>query len=163
MDCAQAGLLEPAEARDDVRATRPHGIAVAAPGLDPAAAAPLDGVIGGQDDGPALGEDGDDQAEEDLPECRSWLRPMTRRTEQTVRLPVARMAPTARRWALIQTGSEASGAKAAKTDTISGGRSKGVRLRERWLVYHHRSWPATSRICQPTWPKSSGRASFFCS
>jgi hypothetical protein len=71
------------------------------------------------------------------------------------RSPVARRAPTARSWALTQTRSENSGAKAARMATLSGGRSKGVGLRERWLVCHHRSWPTTPWICQPTWPKSS--------
>src|SRR5512142_1740398 len=80
---------------------------------------------------------------------------MVRRTEQTVRSPVTRMAPTARSWALIQTRSENSGAKVTRRATISGGRSKGGGLRERWLVCHHRSWPTTLWICQPTWPKSS--------
>src|SRR5512146_2152609 len=80
---------------------------------------------------------------------------MTRRTAQTVRSPVARRAPTARSWALIQVRSENSGAKAARRATISGGRSKGGGLRERWLVSHHRSWLMTPWICQPTWPKSS--------
>src|SRR5512135_2875900 len=79
---------------------------------------------------------------------------MTRRTAQMVRSSVARRAPTARSWALTQTRSENSGAKAARMATISGGRSKGVGLRERWLVCHHRSWPTTPWICQPIWPKS---------
>src|SRR5512144_315432 len=51
---------------------------------------------------------------------------MIRRTEQTVRRRVARIAPTTRVWALIQTRSENSGAKAARMATISGGRSTGV-------------------------------------
>src|SRR3954451_12914135 len=80
---------------------------------------------------------------------------MTRRMAQTVRTPVARRAPTARSWALIQARSENSGAKAARMATISGGRSTGVGLRERWLVCHHRSWPTSPWICQPTLPKSS--------
>src|SRR5512142_2394193 len=54
------------------------------------------------------------------------LRPMIRRIEQTVRFPVARMAPTARNWALTQVRLENSGAKAAKEATISGGRSTAV-------------------------------------
>src|SRR4051812_19448520 len=49
-----------------------------------------------------------------------------RRTARTVRAPVARMAPTARVWALAQTPWENSGAKAARMATISGGRSTGV-------------------------------------
>src|SRR3954452_24146474 len=80
---------------------------------------------------------------------------MTRRMAQTVRSPVARRAPTARVWALIQVRSENCGAKAARMATISGGRSTGGGLRERWLVSHHRSWLMTPGICQPTWPKSS--------
>src|SRR5512135_1773287 len=51
---------------------------------------------------------------------------MIRRIEQTVRFPVARMAPTARNWALTQVSLENSGAKAAKEATISGGRSTAV-------------------------------------
>src|SRR5512132_1075861 len=51
---------------------------------------------------------------------------MIRRMAQTVRWPVARMAPTARAWALVQTQWENSGAKAARMTTISGGRSTGV-------------------------------------
>src|SRR5512135_907535 len=51
---------------------------------------------------------------------------MIRRIEQTVRFPVARMAPTARNWALTQVRLENSGAKAAKEATISGGRSTAV-------------------------------------
>src|SRR5215210_3260289 len=51
---------------------------------------------------------------------------MIRRMAQTVRCPVARMAPTARVWALGQTQWENSGAKAARMATISGGRSTGV-------------------------------------
>src|SRR5512147_1313212 len=51
---------------------------------------------------------------------------MIRRIEQTVRFPVARMAPTARNWALTQVRLENSGAKAAKKATISGGRSTAV-------------------------------------
>src|SRR3954452_12158488 len=51
---------------------------------------------------------------------------MIRRAAQTVRGPVARMAPTARVWALAQTQGENSGAKAASMATISGGRSTGV-------------------------------------
>src|SRR5512135_997651 len=82
---------------------------------------------------------------------------MTRRTAQMVRSPVARRAPTARSWALTQTRSEDSGAKADRMATISAGRSKGVGLRERWLVCHHRSWPTTPWIGQPIWPKSSWR------
>ncbi|MBV8316257.1 MAG: hypothetical protein JO116_24800 [Planctomycetaceae bacterium] len=46
---------------------RADGIAVAALGPDAAALAPLDGVIGGQDDRPVAGDYGDDQAERDLP------------------------------------------------------------------------------------------------
>src|SRR5512135_1468921 len=57
---------------------------------------------------------------------RSWPLPRIRRTAQTVRGPVARMAPTARAWALVQTQWENSGAKAARMTTISGGRSTGV-------------------------------------
>src|SRR5512135_2358446 len=56
---------------------------------------------------------------------RSWPLPRIRRTAQTVRGPVARMAPTARAWALVQTPWENSGAKAARMTTISGGRSTG--------------------------------------
>src|SRR5512135_534063 len=55
-----------AEALHDVLARRADGIAVAALGLDAATLAPLDGVIGGPDDRPVAGEDGDDQAEQDL-------------------------------------------------------------------------------------------------
>src|SRR5512135_1166460 len=51
---------------------------------------------------------------------------MIRRTEQTVRLPTARRAPTARIWALVQVRSENSGAKVARVATISGGRSTGL-------------------------------------
>src|SRR5829696_4513045 len=51
---------------------------------------------------------------------------MIRRRAQTVREPVARRAPTARVWALVQTQGENSGAKAARMATISGGRSTGV-------------------------------------
>ena len=43
-----------------------HGIAIAPPGLDPAATASLDRVIDGQDDGPIARNEGDDQAQEDL-------------------------------------------------------------------------------------------------
>src|SRR5512135_3681679 len=57
---------------------------------------------------------------------RSWPLPRIRRTAQAVRGPVARMAPTARAWALVQTQWENSGAKAARMTTISGGRSTGV-------------------------------------
>src|SRR5512135_738379 len=57
---------------------------------------------------------------------RSWPLPRIRRTAQTVRGPVARMAPMARAWALGQTQGENSGAKAARMTTISGGRSTGV-------------------------------------
>src|SRR5512142_494655 len=56
---------------------------------------------------------------------RSWPLPRIRRTAQTVRGPVARMAPTARAGALVQTQWENSGAKAARMTTISGGRSTG--------------------------------------
>src|SRR5512135_643545 len=51
---------------------------------------------------------------------------MIRRMAQTVRWPMARRAPTARVWALVQTQWENSGAKAARMATISGGRSTGV-------------------------------------
>src|SRR5512132_1999093 len=51
---------------------------------------------------------------------------MIRRREQTVRFPVARMAPTARNWALTQVRLENSGAKAATEAIISGGRSTAV-------------------------------------
>src|SRR5512132_4306343 len=51
---------------------------------------------------------------------------MIRRIEQTVRFPVARMAPTARNWALTQVRLENSGAKAATEAIISGGRSTAV-------------------------------------
>jgi hypothetical protein len=62
----------------------------------------------------------------ELVKCRSWLRPMIRRAEPTVRRPVARIAPTARTWALAQARSENKGAKAASRAMISGGRSTGV-------------------------------------
>src|SRR5512135_3172213 len=62
----QSDPLQP-EALHDVLATRPHGIAVAALGPNAAAGAALDGIVGGQDDRPVAGEDGDDQAEQDLP------------------------------------------------------------------------------------------------
>ncbi len=45
----------------------PLGIAVATLGLDPAVGAAFDGVFGRQDDRPVARDDGDDQAEEDLP------------------------------------------------------------------------------------------------
>src|SRR5512135_1105422 len=51
---------------------------------------------------------------------------MIRRAEQTVRLPAARIAPTARTWALAQARSENNGTKAASRAMISSGRSTGV-------------------------------------
>src|SRR5512142_1140239 len=51
---------------------------------------------------------------------------MIRRAEQTVRWPAARIAPTARTWALAQARSENNGTKAASRAMISGGRSTGV-------------------------------------
>src|SRR5262249_14693120 len=50
-----------------MRARGPHPVAAAPPGLERAAAAPLDGIVGGQDDRPVAGDHGDDQAEQDLP------------------------------------------------------------------------------------------------
>lgn len=51
---------------------------------------------------------------------------MIRKMDQTVRCPVARIAPTARTWALAQARSENYGAKEASRAMISGGRSTGV-------------------------------------
>src|SRR5512135_684281 len=51
---------------------------------------------------------------------------MIRRIEQTVRFPVARMAPTARHWALTQVRLANRGAQAAKVAILSGGRSTAV-------------------------------------
>ena len=62
----QGDPLQP-EALHDMLPRRADGIAVAALGPDAAALAPLDGVIGGQDDRPVAGDYGDDQAERDLP------------------------------------------------------------------------------------------------
>ena len=62
----QSDPLQP-EALHDVLATRPHGIAGAALGPNPATGPALDGIVGGQGDRPVAREDGDDQAEQDLP------------------------------------------------------------------------------------------------
>src|SRR5512135_1095838 len=51
---------------------------------------------------------------------------MIRGMEQTVRRPLARMAPTASIWALAPARSETNGAQAASRAMISGGRSTGV-------------------------------------
>src|SRR5512133_715470 len=78
---------------------------------------------------------------------------MIRKTEQTVRGPVARMAPTARVWAFVQTQWENRGAKAAKMATISGGTSTGVVSEGRWLVDHHRSWETLLGAASQLWRK----------
>ena len=62
----QRDPLQP-EALHDVLARRADRIAVTALGLDPAAVSALDGIVGGQGDRPVAGEDGNDQAEQDLP------------------------------------------------------------------------------------------------
>src|SRR5512135_346214 len=92
---------------------------------------------------------------------------MIRRMAQTVRWPMARRAPTARVWALVQTQWENSGAKAARMAPISGGRSTGVISRtdgSRITVDHGQRPPGSAsqlgmEACQTTVRHGQSRVS----